>query len=161
MSGYNALITEIVHPFGRGALTSTGAQYSAAISSSATANVFTTVESVTIPLPSNAMIKEIQFGLTMGGTITTTTAGFLLRYRITDTGGSNYDALLTSTNVTGVVATTITDVTYAGNQTPSSGTYFTGRGSFDVLASVGCDSTTKTTGAMKSSSFILYSYQLI
>ncbi len=159
---YGSIITETVHPFGRGALTSTGAQYSATVSSGVVADVFATVETVTVPLPINAMLKEVEYGLTTGLSLTTSTAAVELRYKITDTGGSSYDAVLTSTSLLSVVSTgALTDVTYSGRQTPSSGTYFTGKGSFDVVCDIGCGSTSKSQGATKNSSYLTYKYYLV
>ncbi len=163
---YGSVITEMLHPFGRtgtsGALSSTGANYGAVVSSSAVADTFGTVESVTVNMPTNCIIREVEYGLTMGGYLATSTAAFDIRYRITDAGGTSYDTLLISTALLSVVSTgRFCDVTYAGRNTPSDGTYFTGRGGFTVLGSIACGSTTKAFGAMKQSSYIMYKYNLI
>jgi hypothetical protein len=163
---YGALITEVIHPFARaGAANTTGAIYSATVSSSAVANTYTNIETVTVPLPKNSMITELEFGLTAGYAETVTTAGFELRWAIRDTGGSSVDYLVVSTAVNiGYAGTSIsgtTDVTYMGRITPSSGTYFTGKGSFDLLSDVACDSTGKAQGATKQSSYVQYSYYLL
>ena len=164
---YGALMTEVVHPFARaGAANTTGAIYSATVSTSSpsTAYVFTNIETVTVPLPKNAMITELEFGLTAGYSVTTTTAGFEERWGIRDTGGTSVDYLVASTaSSAGIALTTLTDVTYMGRKTPSSGTYFTGRGSFDLTADVASDSATSGTaqGATKQSSYVQYSYYLL
>lgn len=165
---YGALLTEVVHPFARaGAANTTGAIYSATVSTSSpsTPYVFTNIETVTVPLPKNSMITELEFGLTAGYSVTTTTAGFELRYAIRDNGNTtSVDYLVTSTaSSAGITGTTLTDVTYMGRVSPSSGTYFTGKGSFDLLADVASDSATsgKAQGATKQSSYVQYSYYLV
>lgn len=157
-----SLITETIHPFGRGTLTSTGAQYSTTVSTGIVADVFATLETITVPLPANTKIKEIEYGLTTGLTLVTSTAAVILRYQITDTGGSSYDKLLASTSLLSVVSTNaLCDVTYSGRKTPSDGTYFTGGGGFDIICDVACGSTSKASGATKNSSYIIYKYYLI
>ena len=157
-----SLITEVLYPFGRTALTSTGAQYSATISTIATADTFATTESAVIPLPGNAIVKELEVGLTMGGYLATSTAAFILAYRIKDSAQTLYDDLLASTSLTSVVSTgTATDVVYAGRKTPSDGTYFTGKGTFNILATHACGSTSKAMAAMKNSSYVRYIYYLV
>ncbi len=159
---YGGLITEVVYPFGRSALTSTGAQYGSVVSTIATANVFATTEGVTIPLPSNAIAKEIEVGLTMGGYLATSTAAFSIHYQIKDNAQTSYDDLLVSTDLTAVVSTGgLCDVVYAGRKTPSDGTYFTGKGTFDILATHACGSTSKAFAAMKNASYVRYSYYLV
>ncbi len=164
-NNYGGLIWEVVYPFGRGALTSTGNQYSTTISTATTADAFITVESATIPLPTNAIIQELGVGLTMGGSLVTSTAAIEIRYRIANSGNaasSNYDALLTSTSLLSVVSTgALTDIVYSGVYPVSTGTYFTGKGSFVVVGSVGCGSTTKAAGAMKNASYVYYTYYLV
>ncbi len=163
---YGGIFTDIIHPFGRsgtsGALSSTGANYGPVVSSSAVADTFGTVESVTVSLPTNCILKEVEYGLTMGAYLGTSTAALDIRYQITDFGGTSFDVLLPSTALLSVVPiTTITDVTYVGRNTPSDGTYFTGKGSFTVVAGAACGSTTKAFAAMKQSSYIAYKYYLV
>ncbi len=158
-----ALLTEVLHPFGRaGAVNTTGAIYGTTVSTGIVADIFANIETVNVPLPVNAMITEVEFGLTAGYAVTTTTAGFSLRWKITDKGGTSYDALVASTAaLVGYTGTSLTDITYMGRKTPSSGTYFTGKGSFDILSDVACGSTSKAQGAVKQSTYIQYTYSLL
>ncbi len=162
---YGSLIQEVIYPFGRGALTSTGNQYSTTVSTGIVADVFATVESVTVPLPTNAAITELESGLVMGGQLVTSTAAIELRCQIADAvnaAASNYDALLTSTSLLSVVSTgALTDVVFSGRTVVSTGTYFTGKGSFVLVASVGCGSTSKAAAATKNASYVRYSYYLV
>ena len=159
-----SLIAEVIHPFGRGALTSTGAQYSATVSTAGSTS-FIEVESASLQLPANAMIAEVEFGLTIGLSLTATTDSPKVTYNIKDSGQTSYDSLyaVASTVLAGLVSTTIlVDYTGGGRKTPSSGTYFTGKGSFDVQATIASNaSTSNARGGMKNSSYLLYSYYLI
>ena len=161
---YGGLITETIYPFGRGTLTSTGSQYSAVISSSATALAWTSVEAVSVPLPVNAMMKEVEYGLTCAISVVTTTAAPMIKWEVTDAGGSSYDSLYTagSTDLLSVTTTASTDITFAGRNTPSDGTNFTGNGAgLDLVLSVACGSTTKAHASAKNSSYVRYSYYLV
>lgn len=166
MTRYGSLISETLHPFGRAAAANTtGLLYGTTVSSSIVADTYTNIETVTIPVPTNAMVTELEFGLTAGYAVTTTTAGFELRWRITDSGGTSYDTLVASTaalvDYAGTSISGTTDITYFGRITPSSGTYFTGKGPFSILADVACGSTSKAQGAVKQSTYVTYSYYLV
>jgi len=157
-----SLLTDILHPFGRaGAINTTGAIYGVTVSTGTVADVFATTEKVVVTLPANVGITEIEFGLTAGILIVTTTAAPILKYQITDTGGTSLDTLVASTNLLSVASSTnMVDVTFSGRKTPSDGTYFTGVGGFDIVALIACGSTTKAAAAVKQSSYVMYSYYL-
>jgi len=173
--GQASLITETIHPFGRTFGTtsalSTGVQYGTAVSTpNATttqlSTTYYTVESVTIPQPENMIITELEIGLTAGIYASATTATATLQGRIKDAGQSSYDTLLaavsTLSGTTGAIGTTIWDYTFARRATPSDGTYFTGKGSFNIDFQVKASVTTATVaGAAKNSSYITYKYYLI
>jgi hypothetical protein len=158
-----ALLTEILHPFGRGTLNTTGAVYGTTVSTAGSTS-FIACDNATIRVPTNAVITELEVGFTIGMTIATaTTNAPALKLLITDTGGTSYDNLLASTTLLSFVSTTnLIDVTYSGRITPTSGTYFTGKGSFDVYAQIAsANDTVKATGAVKNSTYFMYSYYLI
>ena len=173
---YGALQTEILHPFGRAgsattATLSTGVQWGNTVSTpnattTALSTTYATVETVTIPVPVNGMIKELEIGLTLGVyIISTTTDTIRSQVVVADSGGTTYDTLLISTD--DMTATTggtlgLTEYTRSKRATPSDGTYFTGKGPFDVLCQIKCSATTsKAAGAVKNSSYVLYSYYLV
>jgi len=162
MTQYGGLITEIIHPFGRGALTSTGTQYSTAVSTSGSTS-YIDVEEVTVPLPTNARVLEIEFGLTQAYIINVTTDSPLVQYQIKENAQTSYDTLVsfgTTVLLTGST-TNIADFTCAGRHTPSDGTYYTGKGTFQIKGQIATSaSTSKAAGSMKNSSYLAYSYIL-
>ncbi len=157
-----ALLTEILHPFGRGTLNTTGAVYGTTVSTAGSTSLIQ-IDTATIRLPQNSLIIELECGLTAGLTLTVTTDSPIIKWLITDTGGTSFDNLLASTSIASLVSTTtMVDVTYSGRITPTSGTYFTGRGSFDVILQTAASaSTSKAQAAVKSSTYFMYSYFLL
>jgi len=164
MTQFGGLITEVIHPFGRGDLTSTGAQYSTVVSSSTV--TYIDVEEITVPLPTNARVKEIEFGLTAGIGISVTTDCPYLRYQIKEDAQTSYDTVITfaSSVLAALVSTgstALVDFTCAGRHTPSDGTYYTGAGQFQVKCQVAANAATSNArGAVKNSSYLAYSYIL-
>lgn len=164
-NNYGGLITETINPFGRaGAINTTGAIYGTTVSTSGSTS-FIEVENVTVSLPTNAMVKELKVGLTIGLALTATTDSPKVTYNIKDSAQTSYDTLVafTSTTLMSLVSTTtLVDFSAFGNKTPSDGTYFTGKSTFNVQATVAANaSTSKVQGAVKQSSYIQYSYYLI
>ena len=175
MSKYGAVITETIHPFGRAgtattATLSTGVQFGTNVSTpNATttqlSTTYYTVEQVTVLVPTMGMITELELGLTLGVYINlTTTDTIRSQVLITDAGGATYDTLMISTDE--MTATTggtagLTEYTRSKRATPSDGTYFTGKGSFDILCQIKCSATTsKAVGAVKNSSYVTCKYIL-
>ena len=164
MTRYGSVFTEIIHPFGRGDLTSTGTQYSTAVSSATV--TYTDVEEVTVQLPDNARVLEVEFGLTAGIGISVTTDCPYLRYQIKENAQTSYDTLITfaSSVLAALVSTgstALVDFTCAGRHSPSGGTYYTGVGQFQVKCQVAANAATSNArGSMKNSSYLAYSYIL-
>ena len=162
---YGGILTEVFHPFGRGALTSTGAQYSTMVSTAGSTS-YITVEEVTIPMATNAMLKEVEFGLTVGLGISVTTDSPKVKYLIKDDAQTSYDTLIEFTSTTlaaqASTGTTVYDFTCAGMKTPSDGTYFTGKGTFQIACQVAANaSTSNARGETKNSSYVSYQYHLV
>ena len=162
MTRYGGIITETIHPFGRGNLTSTGAQYSDAISTAGSTS-YIDVEEVTVQLPTNVRVLGIEFGLTQGYTINVTTDSPLIQYQIKEDAQTSYDTLVGfGTTVLLAGSTTIVaDFTCSGRHSPSGGTYYTGIGPFQIKGTIATSaSTSKAAGRMKNSSYLVYSYIL-
>ncbi len=161
-----SLFTEVLHPFGRaGGLSSTGATYGTTVSTTGSTS-FIAVEAPTVQLPANAHVIEVEFGLTIGLGITTTTDSPKVTYNIKDNDQSSYDTLKAFTSTTlmslATAAANSYNFTCSGRITPSDGTYFTGQGSFDIQATVAANvSTSNCLGAMKQSSYVIYTYYLL
>lgn len=169
-----SLITEVLHPFGRafGAISaiSTGVQYGTYVSTpNATttqlSTVYYEVENVTVNLPSNAHITELEYGLTCAVIASATTATATLVVRAKDSDQSSYDSIAPSTaSITGSTGTgtTIYDYTFSRRLTPSDGTYFTGESSFDMDFQIKASVTTATVAAApKNTSYLAYTYYLM
>jgi len=161
-----AILTEILHPFGRaGGLSSTGATYGTTVSTAGSTS-FIAVEEVTLSLPNNVRITELECGLTIGLGITVTTDSPKVTYNIKDNAQSSYDTLkaFTSTTLVSLASTGANsyDFTCLGMIVPSTGTYFTGIGTFQIQATVASNaSTSNCKGAMKQTAYVAYSYYLI
>ncbi len=169
-----SLITEVIHPFGRAfgttSLLSTGVQYGSAVSTpnATTTQLSTTyqsVEEVTISLPENALLKEVEIGLTTEIYVNPSTASATLQGRIKDVGQTSYDTILAAVSTLSGHATPSTshnDYTFSRRTTPSDGTYFTGKGSFNMDFQIKCSVTTSAAAAApKSSSYLAYTYWLL
>lgn len=168
MSNYGSILVDTIRPFGHGvsnvATVSTGVQYGATLSTSYGAG-FTAFEEITVPVPTNGMVTELLLGLTVGLGITVTTDCPYFRIQLKDNAQSSYDTLfsIASTILASLVSTTtLVDFTASRVATPSDGTYFTGRGPFQVQCLIAPNaSTSKALGAMKSSSYLTYRYYLV
>ena len=114
VAGLMSLIEHVEHPFGKGLLTTDGAQYGAETTIATTA--FTEVPaSMTVYRPPNTTIREIEFGLT-GGFYNSTTAGTLrYKWQASDDNASWEDL---HTAITSAVSVT-TDLTVAGRFAPT------------------------------------------
>ncbi len=169
-----SLITETLHPFGRNTLNTTGQLFGTAVSTGVSTSA--TVESVRITLPDNAVVVELEAGLTAYFYNTITTGNIRFSWLIKDSGNTSYDLLVDSTTITaaGTTPTSITSPTtpatdpyfwtMLGRPVISSGTYFTGKGSFDILLQSGLGYTpTGDTVVSRTinSSYVQYSYYLI
>lgn len=161
---YGALFTQTIHPFGNtGAINTTGDIFGTSVSTAGSTS-FIQVENATVELPTHAILKEVEFGLTMGLSLTATTDSPKVTYNIKDSGQTLYDTLIafTSTTLAALVSTTtLVDFDAYGRKTPTTGTYFTGKGTFNVQATVAANaSTSKVQGAMKQESYITCKYYL-
>lgn len=165
MSNRGGILTEVIYPFGRaGALNTTGIIYGTTVSTAGSTS-FIEIEKATLQIPNNGMVVELELGLTMGFAISVTTDSPKITYNIKDSGQTSYDSLVafTSTTLVSLASTTaLTDFVCSGFKTPSNGTYFTGKGSFDLQATIATNaSTSKASGAMKQNTYLRYSYYLV
>lgn len=161
---YGALFTQTIHPFGMGgAINTTGDIFGASVSTAGSTS-FIEVENILVDLPVHAMVKEVELGLTIGLSIATTTASPKVTYNIKDLAQSSYDTLVAFTSTTLLslaLSTPLTDFDCVGRRTPSDGTYFTGKGSFNVQATIASNAdTVKAQGAMKQESYVTCKYYL-
>lgn len=169
-----ALITELIHPFGRNVLNSTGVVFGAWCSTAVSTSE--TVSTVRISLPDNAVVTELEVGLTAMFYNTITTGNIRFSWLIKDATQTSYDLLVDSTTIT-AAGTTPTSLpapttpasgayvqTRMGVPVVSGGTYFTGVGSFDIGLQQGLGYTPtgdKVLGATMNSSYVLYNYYLL
>ncbi len=150
----------ILHPFGRGNLSTDGVQYSAANSTSADTDGYVTIETGTITLPDGVVLTEVELGLTsvVYGTNTTGNIGIVWGIGNTSTG---YDALHTEvTSTSSTDSTTPEEDTVSGRIVPTGGTNFTGANPFYVRCTIQSNSTgLRAFGKTKNSSFVKVQYR--
>ncbi len=108
------LAIPVIHPFGRGAGTSTGAQYCTEYTQTATTNTYQTVEEVKVDWGIEGRIIELEFGLTGSfAAASTTTADLIYLWSgksMGQTSWYSFHAAVTKTNIN----TTNVEETYSG-----------------------------------------------
>ena len=157
-----SIIPEIMHPFGKGILSSTGVTYGALVSTAGSTS-FITVEEQTVTLPNNAAIKEMEFGLTAEFLSNVSTNDIGYKWEIKDDAQTSYDTLVGSTTINAATSSlTVQDFTWSGRIVVSTGTYFTGNSpTFQVrLSAMSSASTGKAAAAAKNTSYLLLNYRL-
>lgn len=151
-----SLITEILHPFGKGTLTTDGVQYCTEKVTST--DDYETVEEVTMTVPQSSPLEEIEFGLTAGFRSSSTAENVLYKWQIKDTSETSYDTLVAETTLTTPGVTSL-ERTWSGRK--GAGTYFTATKSFNVRLQIKSGSAGGETakGKTKSSSYIMTKYR--
>ena len=135
---------------------STGSAYGSLVSSEGSTS-FVNVASTTVRMPNNITILGIRAGLSASFSgESNTTPDVLFKWLITDSGGSTYDTL-NSTTLT-APGTTSTDDTRSG-QIVGALTNYTGIQDFDLVLQVASSVTTeKAFAKVKSSTYLSVSY---
>ncbi len=110
-------LKETFHPFGRGNLASNGVQYSTPATS--VLNAAVDVEAVTIALPVDGAIKELELGITWRQKCSGTVDGAVGKVQGRNSGGTWIDLMTAATNTT--VGTTNQEFTYSGYIAPVTG----------------------------------------
>ena len=149
----------VLHPFGRGNLSTDGVQYSAA-STGADTDGYVTVETATIRLPDGVVLTEVELGLTSAihGTNTTGNGGIVWSIGNTSTGWDTLNTEVTSTSSTD--SATPEEDTVSGRIVPTGGTNFTGANPFSVKCAVQSNSTgLRIIGRTKASSYVKVLYR--
>jgi len=160
MSRRGATLVATFYPFAKGALTATGIQYSTEKVTST--DGYETVEEKTVELPQNAIIEEIEFGLTGGFRSSSTGENVLYKWLIKDHSQSSYDTLVAEQTLTTPGITSL-EYSHAGRLSMP-GTYFTGTEyQFDIALQVKSGSAGGETakGKTKNSSYVRIKYHLI
>jgi hypothetical protein len=142
------------HPWGKGDLTSNGAQYTVATTGAAE-DTITSIGNATITIPTGATIIEVEYGLT-AAVIEKDGETINLYYRIGNTS-TGYDTMAT----TATTGTTYQDITYSGRY-PTTGVNYTGTNPFvvDIAIKSTSTGTTGNGGKIKNSSYVTVIYKL-
>jgi hypothetical protein len=91
----------IVHPFGRGDLTTDGVQYGSANATAGDTDGFVVVETATINCPTgSAEIDEVEFGLASGCYGSNTTGSINVKWQAQNSGATGWDDLNTAVSST-------------------------------------------------------------
>ena len=158
--GRSNLSEWIEHPFGKGALTTTGAQYCTAVTGIDN-DAYDAIETATITLPTNITIEEIEFGLTCACEVdgSGSSNDVLWKWQGSD-DNSSWDDLIAEQTLSNT--NTFTDLTIAGRFDIGSGTNFTGANPFYVRLVIKSSGATDTvSGKTKNSSYIIVKYTLL
>lgn len=102
------------HPFGKGLLTTTGVQYSTALTTAAS-TAYVAVETATITIPGLGTPDEVEFGLTGATAAAGTTDAPKWKWQASDDNTSWQDLIAEQT---GTAATTMADGTISGRFAP-------------------------------------------
>lgn len=84
MAAIGSVITEVIHPFGRGLTNTTGIAFGTAASTGVSTSA--TVDTANIILPANAILREVECGLTGYFYNTITTGNIRFSWLIKDAG---------------------------------------------------------------------------
>ena len=150
------LISTIHKPFGKGALTIDGVQYSAEVAG--IGDTYTAIETVTITQPTGYTLVEVEFGLVVAVKSSAAVEGVLWKFQASDAGTLWTDLIAEQTRVASCAA--YADM-YAGGRFAPTGNFLGTGASFQVAAflksAVAAGET--VTGKMKSSSYIIAKYR--
>lgn len=106
-------IDETLHPLGRGAATSTGAQFCTEFVQTSGASTYDTVEQVLVDFGYTGKIIELEFGLTGGFRAANATADLIYQWQAKSVGQTtwvNLHSAVTKTDIN----TTVVEETYSG-----------------------------------------------
>jgi len=153
---YNrTLLVHTEYPFGKGSLTGDGVQYSSEVTGIDN-DAFDAIETVTIVLPANCTLVEIEFGLTLAGKSSGTTDDCLWKAQASD-DNSSWEDLCAQQTIS--ASTSYADDTVAGRFAPTGN--FTGNSTFYVRFVAKSGGATDTVSAKaKNSSYIRAKYRL-
>jgi len=156
LSGTAEVISVVHHPFGKGALTINGIQYSAELTTST--DVYEVVESATITQPTGYTLTEIEFGLTGRNKSSSTAETVVFKWEASDAGSSWTDLFAEQTHAASAVA--YEEETWSGRFAPT-GNFLGTSASFQVRYVIKSGSAGGETalGSTKSSSFIIAHYR--
>ena len=149
-------IDKLWHPFGKGALTVDGNQYSTEVTG-ITNTAYVNIETVTIIKPAGATLEEIEFGLTGAVKSSSTAKTVLWKFQGSDDSITWVDLCAAQTR--SADASVYADVTISGRFTPVAG--FLGNGaSFQLRMVVEAGDPAETSSAKtKNSSYVLIRYR--
>ena len=152
----NELLDKVMHPFGKGIMTTDGIQYSAEKTTST--DDYETVEEITFYNSAGHTIEEIEFGLTMAIKSSGAAESVLWKWQGSDNGTDWEDLIAEQTRAASAAA--YADVTISGRWAPTGN--FLGTGSTfkvrAVIKSGGAGGETAS-GKTKNSSYIYTKYR--
>ena len=146
----------VLHPFGKGALTTDGIQYSAEVAG--IGDAYTAIETMTIIQPTGDALQEIDFGLTVAIKSSAAVEGVNWKMQASDDGALWEDLIAEQLRAASCAA--YLDVSASGRFPPAGNFLGTGA-TFKVRAVVksAVAGGETATGKMKNSSFILLKYR--
>mgnify|MGYP001559378470 CR=1 FL=1 len=145
------LVELIEHPFGKGVLTTTGAQYGAETTGAASVTYTPLPDVATVYRPANAQIVEVEFGLTAAVKCGSTDAT-LWKFQASDNNTDWADLIAAQTLA---AASTYGDVTCAGRFAASTNFALTANPFYVRGAIASAGSTNTAAGKMKNSSYVI------
>jgi hypothetical protein len=147
-----------LRPFGKGLLTSNGAQYSSTVSTTG-AGTWQAVETKAITLPVGSTLVEVDFGLTAALISSDSTEPANAKWQIGDSSTA-FDDLCDAQTRTAPASTWV-DITVSGRQNTTGGTNFTGATNpFYVRYVVNSTGVPTSGGKTKNSSYVKVIYKL-
>ena len=156
LSGASEVIAVTHHPFAKGALTATGAQYSTELTTST--DDYEAVETATITQPVGYTLTEIEFGLTGRNKSSGTAESVLFKWSASDAGTSWTDLFAEQTHAASAAA--YEEETWSGRFAPTGN--FLGTGSTFQTRYViksGAAAGETALGSTKNSSYITCRYR--
>lgn len=151
-----AAVTKVHHPFAKGSLTTTGAQYCTAVTG-INEDAYDPIDPQTITQPTGYTLEEVEFGLTARLDVSgTPTDNALWKWQASDAGSSWTDLIAEQTLTTPAAAT---EVSCSGRFAPTGNFLGTGA-SFQVrLVAKSSGATDTVTAETKNSSYIICRYR--
>jgi len=153
-----SLVEHVEHPFGKGSLTTNGAQYSSAVTSIGT--TYTELEKATIKLPTGVTAVEVEVAATAALKASGSTDDINWKVQASD-DGSSWDDLISEQTLSNT--TDYTDVTASGRVDADGGTNFklsgtstspTSRTFYVRVVAKSAGSTDTVSGKVKNSSYV-------
>lgn len=150
------VLEKVVHPFGKGSLTTNGVQYSTEVTGIDN-DTYDAIETITIEQPTGYTLEEIELALTGALDVSgTPTDNALWKWQASDDGASWQDLIAEQTLAT---PSAYTDVSCSGRFAPTGNFLGTGS-SFQVRMVAKCSGATDTvSGKTKNSSYVICRYR--